>query len=64
MLDRDEDMLISGQRHAFRGNYKVAFSSKGKIMACELHLYINAGYTLDLSEAVSKKNWFHSHLSK
>lgn len=53
MLDRDEDILISGQRHPFLGRYKVAFDSTGKLTALEMSLYNNAGNTLDLSDPVS-----------
>lgn len=52
MLDRDEDMLITGGRHPFYMKYKTAFDSNGKITACEIYLYNNAGYSSDLSLAV------------
>jgi xanthine dehydrogenase/oxidase len=53
MLDRDEDMMISGTRHPFLGKYKVGFTNEGKITACDIEIYSNAGHTLDLSGAVS-----------
>jgi CO/xanthine dehydrogenase Mo-binding subunit len=53
MLDRYEDMLISGTRHPFLGKYKVGVTKEGKITACDIKLYSNAGHTLDLSVAVS-----------
>ena len=53
MLDRDEDILVSGQRHPFLGKYKVAFTKSGKLIACEIQLYCNAGCSFDLSEGVS-----------
>lgn len=52
MLDRDEDMLISGGRNPFLGKYQVAFSKTGKIMAVKTQMYINCGYSADLSGAV------------
>nr|QEO19121.1 rosy [Rhagovelia antilleana] len=59
MLDRDEDMIISGQRHPFLGRYKVGFTKAGKIVACEISIYNNAGCSLDLSSAVLERAMFH-----
>lgn len=36
MLDRDEDMITSGQRHPFLGKWKVGISSEGKVLAYEM----------------------------
>ena len=35
MLDRDEDMALTGQRHPFLGEYKIGFTKEGKITALE-----------------------------
>ncbi|KAF3452547.1 hypothetical protein FNV43_RR02980 [Rhamnella rubrinervis] len=59
-LDRDTDMLISGQRHSFLGKYKVGFTSDGKVVALDLEIYNNAGNSLDLSLAVLERAMFHS----
>ena len=60
MLDRDEDMLISGNRHPFLGKYKIGFSIDGKIRAAEVELYSNCGCTLDLSSLVLDRALFHA----
>ena len=49
MLDRDEDMKYSGNRHPFRGEYKVGYTAEGKLTSIEMMLYANGGYSLDLS---------------
>lgn len=36
MLDRDEDMILTGQRHPFLGKWKVGFTKTGKIVALDL----------------------------
>lgn len=59
-LDRDVDMMITGQRHSFLGKYKVGFTSEGKVMALDLQLYNNAGNSHDLSLAVLERAIFHS----
>lgn len=53
MLDRDEDMMMTGTRHPFLHKYKVAFNKDGKITGCKIKIYNNAGYSIDLSFSVS-----------
>jgi len=55
MLDRDEDMMISGLRHPFYSKYQVAFTSEGKFVGAKVKIYNNAGNTVDLSPGVSGK---------
>lgn len=52
MLDRDEDMLMSGTRHPFLFKYKAAAGPDGKLLACDIEIYSNAGYSADLSGSV------------
>lgn len=52
MLDRDEDMMMTGARHPFYFKYKVAFMKTGKIIGLQVSMYNNAGYSMDLSHAV------------
>ncbi|XP_077254247.1 xanthine dehydrogenase 1-like [Tasmannia lanceolata] len=59
-LDRDIDMMISGQRHSFLGRYKLGFNNQGKFLALDLELYNNAGNSLDLSLAILERAMFHS----
>mmetsp|Transcript_15711 Transcript_15711/g.63270 ORF Transcript_15711/g.63270 Transcript_15711/m.63270 type:complete len:1461 (+) Transcript_15711:101-4483(+) len=59
-LDRDVDMAITGQRHPFKGVYRAAASkTTHKLIAADIALYCNAGYSLDLSEAVMDRALFH-----
>ncbi|XP_021638354.2 xanthine dehydrogenase 1 isoform X2 [Hevea brasiliensis] len=60
ILDRDIDMMITGQRHSFLGKYKVGFTNEGKVLAVDLKIYNNAGNSLDLSLAVLERAMFHS----
>lgn len=52
MLDRDEDMQITGTRHPFMHKYKVSFNKDGKITGCYIKIYNNCGYSIDLSFSV------------
>ncbi|KAK1313897.1 Xanthine dehydrogenase 1 [Acorus calamus] len=59
-LDRDIDMMITGQRHSFLAKYKVGFTNDGKLLALDLEIYNNAGNSLDLSLPVLERAMFHS----
>ncbi|XP_038698564.1 xanthine dehydrogenase 1-like isoform X2 [Tripterygium wilfordii] len=59
-LDRDIDMMITGQRHSFLGKYKVGFTNEGRLLALDLQIYNNAGNSLDLSLAILERAMFHS----
>ncbi|XVF69650.1 hypothetical protein PTKIN_Ptkin11bG0098700 [Pterospermum kingtungense] len=59
-LDRDIDMMTTGQRHSFLGKYKVGFTNEGKVLALDLQIYNNAGNSLDLSLSVLERAMFHS----
>ncbi|XP_067892260.1 aldehyde oxidase 1-like isoform X2 [Heterodontus francisci] len=47
VLERGEDMLISGGRHPFLGRYKVGYMTDGRIIAVEVTCYCNGGNELD-----------------
>lgn len=69
MLDRDEDMLITGTRHPFYMNYTASATKSGKITGCNIQIYSNGGYSMDLSTSVSvvqqtKVNFSFENLKK
>lgn len=55
ILDRDEDMTTTGNRHPFLGRYKIGFSKEGKVKALDLEMFCNAGNSLDLSLGVLER---------
>jgi xanthine dehydrogenase/oxidase len=59
MLNRDEDMLLSGQRHPFQARWKVGVSTEGKLIALEAHVYNNGGFSQDMSGAVMDRCLTH-----
>ncbi|KAE8233031.1 hypothetical protein CF326_g1933 [Tilletia indica] len=59
MLDRDEDMTVSGQRHPFLAYWKVGFTRSGKLIRLRCKIYNNGGWSQDLSEAVLARAMFH-----
>eukprot|EP01125_Pyxidicula_operculata_P021944 TRINITY_DN877_c0_g1_i1.p1 TRINITY_DN877_c0_g1~~TRINITY_DN877_c0_g1_i1.p1 ORF type:complete len:1295 (-),score=236.67 TRINITY_DN877_c0_g1_i1:47-3532(-) len=52
VLDRDEDMKITGGRHPFYSKYKVGFDKSGKLIAADIQIYSNGGWSDDLSMPV------------
>ncbi|PWY76083.1 xanthine dehydrogenase [Aspergillus sclerotioniger CBS 115572] len=59
MLNRDEDMMTSGQRHPFQCRWKVGVMNDGTLVALDADVYNNAGYSLDMSGAVMDRCCTH-----
>jgi xanthine dehydrogenase/oxidase len=59
MLNRDEDIITSGQRHPFLGRWKVAVSKEGKLLALDADVFANGGWSQDLSGAVVERALSH-----
>eukprot|EP01080_Neovahlkampfia_damariscottae_P005713 gene5713-9533_t len=59
ILNRDSDFCFSGHRHPFFGKYKVGVKKDGKLVALDVEVYNNAGYSLDLSRSVLDRSLFH-----
>ena len=58
-LDRQHDMAMTGKRHPFWARYRVAHDEQGQLLACELELFADGGYSLDLSKAIMFRALFH-----
>jgi xanthine dehydrogenase/oxidase len=59
MLNRDEDILTSGQRHPFLARWKVAVNKDGKLQALDADVFCNGGWSQDLSGAVVERSLSH-----
>ncbi|RDW60482.1 putative xanthine dehydrogenase HxA [Aspergillus mulundensis] len=59
MLNRDEDIATSGQRHPFYCKWKVGVSKDGKLLALDADVFANGGHTQDLSGAVVERSLSH-----
>ena len=60
MLNRDEDIMTSGQRHPFLGSWKVGVNKDGKLQALDADIFCNGGWSQDLSAAVVDRSLSHS----
>ena len=58
-LDRNADMLISGQSHPFKSLYKVGFTSSGVLKALDIVLYSNGGWSQDYSVPIMERALLH-----
>lgn len=54
VLERGEDMLITGGRHPYYGKYKAGFMKDGRILALDMQHYCNGGSSLDESLLVAE----------
>ncbi len=59
VLDRQEDIIITGKRHPYSTDYKLGLDKEGKILALEAEYYQNAGAAADLSTAILGRTLFH-----
>ncbi|KAI1884851.1 hypothetical protein AGOR_G00214090 [Albula goreensis] len=59
VLERGEDMLMTGGRHPVLGKYKVGFMKDGRIIAADVQYFANAGNTMDESVLVIEKILLH-----
>lgn len=59
MLNRDDDIVTSGQRHPFLARWKIAVNKDGKLQALDADVFANAGWSQDLSGAVVDRALSH-----
>lgn len=58
-LDREQDMAQTGKRHPFRTDYEAGFDANGRLTALRARVYADAGFSLDLSQAINDRALFH-----
>lgn len=59
-LDRLRDFTMTGKRHPFLGRYRIGFDDEGRIVAFDVMLYSDGGWSLDLSAPVLHRALFHA----
>ena len=57
--DRDDDFMITGRRHPFEFDYDVGFDDEGRILAVEITMLANGGFSTDLSIPVVTRALCH-----
>ena len=59
-ITKDDDMIMTGNRHPFQNHWTVGFDDQGRILALDVQLYSNGGAFADLSTAVMERAMMHS----
>lgn len=59
ILQRQEDLRMTGKRHPYSSDFKIGLNNDGKIIGYEVTFYQNAGAAADLSPAVLERTLFH-----
>ena len=59
ILNRQEDIRMTGKRHPYSSDFKIGLTKEGKILAYEVQFYQNAGAAADLSTAIIDRTLFH-----
>ena len=59
-LDRDDDMVMTGKRHAFITDWQVGFDADGRLKGAAFELASRCGHSADLSIAINDRAMFHS----
>lgn len=60
VLNRRDDLRMTGKRHPYSCDYRLGLSRDGKLLAYEVTFYQNAGAHADLSSAVLERSMFHA----
>ena len=60
VYNKDDDMRVTGKRHAYRSDWDVGFDDDGRIVALRAVFYSNGGASTDLSLAVMERSLLHA----
>lgn len=60
VLPRADDMRITGKRHAYQTDYRIAFDESGRLLAAEFDFCSNGGAFADLSTSVMERTMLHA----
>ncbi|MDJ0653967.1 MAG: xanthine dehydrogenase molybdopterin binding subunit [Xanthomonadales bacterium] len=59
-LNRDDDMTVTGKRHPYQVDYRVAFNESGMIQGIDIRYSSDCGRSADLSGPVNARTIFHA----
>jgi len=58
-LDRDRDMQLTGKRHPFHAKFSIGHDRDGRLLAAQVELVSDGGWSLDLSQPILDRALFH-----
>ncbi len=60
VVSRSDDVQITGKRHEYQTDYRVAFDENGRLLAAQMAYYSNGGAFADLSTSVMERTMLHA----
>ncbi len=60
ILNRHDDIRMTGKRHPYESSYKIGLSKGLKILAYDAEFLQNSGAAADLSPAIAERTLFHA----
>ncbi len=60
IYNKDDDMRVTGKRHAYHSRWEVGFDDDGRIQALRVAYFSNGGISTDLSLAVMERTLLHT----
>lgn len=60
ILDRDDDLVMTGKRHPYSSDFKIGINKDLKINSFEVTYFQNGGAAADLSPAIMERTLFHA----
>ena len=60
VLNRADDMRMTGKRHPYKQDFKIGLDATGNILAYDVFHYQNSGAFMDLSNPVLERTCLHS----
>lgn len=60
VLSRADDLRMTGKRHPYSSDFRLALGADGRILGLEVAYYQNSGASLDLSLAIIWRSLFHA----
>jgi xanthine dehydrogenase large subunit len=60
ILNRHDDLRMTGKRHPYESTYKIGLSKDLKILAYDVEFLQNSGAAADLSPAIAERTLFHA----
>ncbi|MCU1229971.1 MAG: xanthine dehydrogenase, molybdenum binding subunit apoprotein, partial [Acidobacteria bacterium] len=60
VYNKDDDMQVTGGRHPYRNDYKIAFDNNGVITAAKIDFFSDGGAFADLSTSVMGRAMTHA----
>ncbi|WP_218841381.1 xanthine dehydrogenase molybdopterin binding subunit [Winogradskyella costae] len=60
ILNRHDDLRMTGKRHPYESSYKIGLSKDLKILSYEAEFLQNSGAAADLSPAIAERTLFHA----